>query len=238
MRNTIDLHLLRKLKVTTHQGLSSVFHTSLYSRILIGKHWFLLYYWNHWSKLAIRRASVLTLSPRQQHLLSWFALPDEHYHCGMKTEQMQPYIYTRALSPFKATLLILLSVCLLHSCATDWAENKTPFQPTCTFLKSYLTRTTVASLTSHSKPKGKGCLQWPQRRDLPAIRQLSGEFNIQDRGEIFHGLQQFKNCFWLYYDKLPAHSPLELLPLRWKATESMRWLNPQLTLTNKSCPIS
>lgn len=31
------------------------------------------------------------------------------------------------------------------------------------FMKSCLTRTTVASLSSHSKPKGQGCLQWPQR---------------------------------------------------------------------------
>lgn len=123
-RNTLDLHLLRKLKVITHQGLLSVFHTSLYSRILIGKHWFLLYYWNHWSKLAIRKASTLTLSPRQQHLLSWFILPDEHYHCSMKTKQMQPYIYIRALSPFKATLLNLLLACILHSCATNGPSRK------------------------------------------------------------------------------------------------------------------
>lgn len=55
---------------------------------------------------------------------------------------------------------------------TDRPENTTPFQPMCTFLKSCLIRTMVACLTSHSKPKGKGCLQWPQRRDLPVIRQL------------------------------------------------------------------
>lgn len=124
-RNTLDLHLLRKLKVITHQGLLSIFHTSLYSRILIGKHWFLLYYWNHWSKLAIRKASMLTLSPRQQHLLSWFILPDEHYHCSMKTKQMQPYIYIRALSPFKTTLLNLCwpAFCIIVQ-QMDRAENK------------------------------------------------------------------------------------------------------------------
>lgn len=55
-RNIISLHLhvLGKLNVTAHQALSSVFHTSLHSRISIGKHQFLLYYWNHWSKLEIR----------------------------------------------------------------------------------------------------------------------------------------------------------------------------------------
>lgn len=113
---------------------------------------------------------------------------------------------------------------------TDCAENKTPFLPTCIFLKSCLTRTTVASLTSHSKPKGEGYLQCPQRRDLPVERQLSGEFSIQDRDKIFHGLRQFKNCFWLYYAQLSACPPLELLPLCWRPQRA--W--GDLTLTH-SC---
>lgn len=117
IRNAIDLHLLRKLKVTVQQGLLYIFHTSLYSRILISKNWLLLYCWNHWSKVSIRKASMLMFSPRQQHLLSWFTLPDERYHCSMKTKQMQPHIDVRALSPFRATLLNLLWACLLCSCA-------------------------------------------------------------------------------------------------------------------------
>lgn len=81
----------------------------------------------------------------------------------------------------------------------------------CTFMKSCLTRTTVASLTSHSKPKGKDCLQW-LCRELQVMRQLSGELNSQDRDKIFHGLQQFKNCFWLF-----CFWPSCLLILPWAA---------------------
>lgn len=129
---------------------------------------------------------------------------------------MQPHIYIRAFSPFRATLLNLLLASLLHSCSTNRPSRElNPFPNHMHLYKRCLTRTMVASLTSHSKPKGDGCLQWPQR-DLPAIKQLSSEFNIQDRGKIFHGLQLLKNCFWLHNAQLSACTPLELPLLCWR----------------------
>lgn len=113
----------------------------------------------------------------------------------------------------------------------DRAENKkNPFQLMCTFIKSCLTRTKVASLTSHFKPKDEGCLQWPHR-DLPVIGRLSGEFNIRDRSNIFHGLQLFRNCFWLYYAQLSACPPLELPPLHWRLQRA--WSDLTLTCSHK-----
>lgn len=179
---------------------------------------------------------MLTLSPRQRHLLSWFVLPDEHYHCSVKTKQMQPYIYTRALSPFKAALLDLLLACLLHSCATNRpAREYNPF-PAHVHLLKKLPHQDNGGMSDQP-------LQTKRQR-LPAMApeerftsdQATGEFNIQFRSKIFHDLQQFKNRFWLYYAQLPAHPPLELLPLCWRLQRAQGDLT--LTLANKLCQIS
>lgn len=86
------------------------------------------------------------------------------------------------------------------------AENKTPSQPMCLFMKSCLTGRMVASLTSHSKPKGKGCLKWPQRDLLVNLTFRTETF------KIFHGLQQLNFFFWLFHAQLSSNPPLNCCP--------------------------